>query len=125
MGMNEKRAREAGLVYTVWSESFEGNDRALAAGEGIGKIKMLLDERENPIGVQIVGPDAGELLNEWVAALNGKVKLSRLASAVHPYPTLGEINKKVVGAYFSPKIFSEKVRKGLKYFFQLKGRACG
>ena len=42
-----------------------------------------------------------------------------------PYPTLGEINKKVVGAYFSPKIFSEKVRKGLKYFFQLKGRACG
>jgi hypothetical protein len=65
------------------------------------------------------------LLNEWVAVLNGKVRLSTLASAVHPYPTLGEINKRVAGAYLSPKIFSDKVRKGLKFFFHLKGRACG
>ena len=77
------------------------------------------------MGVQILGPKAGELLNEWVAVLNGKVKLSTLASAVHPYPTLGEINKRVAGSYLSPKIFSHKVKKGLKFFFHLKGRACG
>ena len=53
------------------------------------------------------------------------MKLSTLAAAVHPYPTLGEINKRVVGAYLSPKIFSDKVKKGLKFFFHLKGRACG
>ena len=53
-----------------------------------------------------------------------EVKLSTLASAVHPYPTIGEINKKVAGTYFTPKIFSETVRKGLKFFFHLKGRAC-
>jgi hypothetical protein len=47
-----------------------------------------------------------------------------MASAVHPYPTLGEINKRVVGTFFSPKIFSDKVKKGLKFFFHLKGRAC-
>jgi hypothetical protein len=56
--------------------------------------------------------------------LNGKVKLSTPASAVHPYPTLGEVNKRVAGRYFSPNIFSDKVRKGLKFFFHLKGRAC-
>jgi len=124
IGMNEKRAKEAGISYSTFTELFAGNDRSLAEGERVGKIKMLLDEKENPIGVQILGPHAGELLNEWVAALNGKVKLSTLASAVHPYPTLSEINRKVVGAYFSPKIFSDKVKKGLKLFFQLKGRAC-
>jgi hypothetical protein len=91
----------------------------------MGKIKLLLDKNENPIGVGILGPHAGELLNEWVAVLNGKVKLSTLAAAVHPYPTLGEINKRVAGAYLSPKIFSDTVRKGLKFFFHLKGRACG
>ena len=47
-----------------------------------------------------------------------------LAEAVHPYPTMGEINKRVAGSYFSPKIFSDKVQKGLKFFFNLKGRAC-
>ena len=125
IGMNEKRAAEAGIDYSVWTEAFEGNDRSLAEGEKVGKIKMILDEKEKPLGVQILGPQAGELLNEWVAVLNGKVKLSTLASAVHPYPTLGEINKRVAGTYFSPKIFSEKVKKGLKFFFHLKGRACG
>jgi hypothetical protein len=84
-----------------------------------------LNEKETPIGVQIAGPHAGDLISEWVAALNGKVKLSTLAGAIHPYPTLGEINKRVVGNFFSPKIFSEKVQKGLKFFFNLKGRACG
>jgi len=125
IGMNEKAAGEAGLEYDVFTEVFEDNDRSLAEGEAVGKIKMLLDRHEKPIGVQILGPRAGELLNEWVAVLNGKVKLSTLGSAVHPYPTLGEINKRVAGAYLSPKIFSDKVRKGLKFFFNLKGRACG
>ena len=125
IGMNEKRAKDAGIKYSVWTEAFEDNDRSLAEGERVGKIKMILDEQEKPLGVQILGPRAGELLGEWVAILNGKVKLSTLASAVHPYPTLSEINKRVAGTYFSPKIFSDRIRKGLKFFFNLKGRACG
>jgi len=125
IGMNEKRAAEAGIEYNVFTEEFKDNDRSLAEGERVGKIKLILDRHEKPIGVQILGPRAGELLSEWVAVLNGKVKLTTLASAVHTYPTLAEINKRVAGRYLSPKIFSDRIRKGLKFFFQLKGRACG
>ena len=124
IGMNEKAAQAAGIDYTVWSENFKDNDRSLAEGDKTGKIKMILDEKEKPIGVQILGPHAGDLMGEWVAVLNGKVKLSTLASAVHPYPTTAEINKRVAGTFFSPKIFSDKIKKGLKFFFNLKGRAC-
>jgi pyruvate/2-oxoglutarate dehydrogenase complex dihydrolipoamide dehydrogenase (E3) component len=125
IGMNEGAAKAKGIAYSVWTEEFRTNDRSLAEGEEVGRIKMVLDQHEKPIGVQILGPHAGELLSEWVAVLNGKMKLSTLAAAVHPYPTLGEINKKVVGTYFSGKIFSDKVKKALKFFFNLKGRACG
>lgn len=124
IGLNEKRARKAGIDYTVWSEEFTSNDRGLAEGESIGRIKLLLDRRGKPLGVQILGPQAGELLSEWVAIMNGGVGLSRIASAIHPYPTLGEINKRVAGAVFSKKIFSEPVRKGLRFFFGLRGRGC-
>ncbi len=124
IGMNEKMAKSAGINYSVWTEEFKDNDRSLAEGEKVGKIKMLLDEKERPIGIQILGPRAGDLVSEWVAIINGRVKLSTLASAVHPYPTLGEINKKVAGTFLSGKIFSERVRKGLKFFFHLRGRAC-
>jgi len=124
IGMNEKTAASRDLDYTVWSEEFKDNDRSLAEDETTGSIKMILNAKEKPLGVQILGPRAGDLLSEWVAILNGKVKLSTLAAAVHPYPTMGEINKRVAGNFFSPKIFSKKVQKGLKFIFQLKGRAC-
>jgi pyruvate/2-oxoglutarate dehydrogenase complex dihydrolipoamide dehydrogenase (E3) component len=124
IGMNEKAAQDAGIQCSVWAEDFHDNDRSLAEGERTGKIKMLLDEKEKPVGVQILGPRAGDLLAEWVAVFNGRTGLSTLASAVHPYPTLGEINKKVAGTFLSTKIFSEPVKKGLKLFFNLRGRAC-
>ena len=125
IGMNENTAKANGIDYSIIVEEFKNNDRSLAEEESIGKIKMLLNEKEIPIGVQIVGPHAGDLVSEWVAVFNGKVKLSTLAAAVHPYPTLGEINKKVAGTFFTPKIFSDNIKKGLKFFFNLKGRACG
>lgn len=121
IGMNEKRAAGAGIEYSVWTEEFADNDRAQAEGNISGKIKMLLDAKENVIGVQILGSRAGDLLGEWSAVMGGGVKLSTLAGAVHPYPTLGEINKRVAGTFLSTKIFSEKIKKGLKFFFHLKG----
>ncbi len=124
IGLNEKAARKAGIEYRVWTEEFKDNDRAQTEGQAKGLIKMILDDKEKPIGVQVLGPRAGDLIAEWVAVMAGKVKLSTLAGAVHPYPTLAEINKRVAGNFLSPKIFSNTVKKGLRFFFNLKGRAC-
>jgi len=124
IGMNENSARAAGLDYSTWTEEFADNDRGLAEGETVGHIKLLLDKKGKPLGVQILGAHAGDLISEWVAIMNGHVGLSKIASAIHPYPTLGEINKRVVGSIFSEKLFSNRVRKILKFFFRLQGRAC-
>ncbi len=124
IGLNEKGAQAAGIDYQVWREEFSNNDRAVCEGRDTGQLKMLLDEHEKPIGVQILGPGAGDLLGQWTAVLGGGVKLSTLAGVIQPYPTLAEINKRVAGSYLSPKIFSERVRKGLRLIFQLKGSAC-
>ncbi|WP_045220956.1 dihydrolipoyl dehydrogenase family protein [Desulfonatronum thioautotrophicum] len=125
LGLNEKQAQKQGVEYTVWTEEFAENDRSLAEEEREGRIKLLLDKKNKPLGVQIAGPRAGELLAEWVAVLGGKVKLSTMIGAVHAYPTLAEINKKVAGKHLSEKIFSDGVKKTLKFFFGFKGRACG
>jgi pyruvate/2-oxoglutarate dehydrogenase complex dihydrolipoamide dehydrogenase (E3) component len=125
IGLNENMARAAGIEYRLWTENFADNDRSLAEGEDTGKIKLLIGKNNKPIGVQTIGLHAGELLGEWVATLNGNLKLSGLAGAIHPYPTLTEINKRVVGATFSEKIFSERVRKILKFLFRFRGNACG
>ncbi|MFC1495651.1 dihydrolipoyl dehydrogenase family protein, partial [Thermodesulfobacteriota bacterium] len=61
IGLNEKRAGDAGIKYSVWTEEFKNNDRSLAEGEESGRIKMILDEKEKPIGVQILGQNGGDL----------------------------------------------------------------
>ena len=78
IGMNEKTAKAAGMNYSVWTEAFKDNDRSLTEGEKVGRIKMILNEKEKPIGIQILGPQAGELLNEWVAVFK------REGKAFHP-----------------------------------------
>ncbi len=124
IGCNEKRARKEGLDYRIIEERFADNDRALAEGEPIGKIKILLDGKDKLLGCQIVGAHAGELIHEWIVAVNGGVKLSTLAGAVHVYPTLSEISKRVSGRVFADKIFSDRTKGILKFLFNLKGRAC-
>lgn len=122
IGYNEKRAAAEGIEYTVRTETFSANDRALAENKPDGKLKLLQDNKGRVIGVQIAGIHAGELINEWVAVLGGKVKLSTLAGAVHPYPTVGEINKKVAGSILSEKVFSPFTRKVLRTLFKYRGK---
>ncbi len=124
IGMNEQRAREASIEYSVWKEAFSANDRAMAEGATAGIVKLLLDKGGRPLGIQIAGPRAGELLAPWIGVMHGG-KLSSLAGAVQPYPTLSEINRKLAGNVFAEKIFSDRVKSALRFFFNLRGRACG
>ncbi|MEI6875044.1 MAG: FAD-dependent oxidoreductase, partial [Spirochaetota bacterium] len=69
IGMNETAARAAGYDPIVRTEEFSMNDRGLAESEGSGKVKLVLDAREKPLGVQILGLHAGEVISEWIAVL--------------------------------------------------------
>jgi pyruvate/2-oxoglutarate dehydrogenase complex dihydrolipoamide dehydrogenase (E3) component len=125
IGLNEKRAKDAGVEYRVKEEPFERNDRAIAEGESLGKIKILVGARGDLLGCQIIGVHAGEIVHEWVLAMDGGVKLTKIAGAVHIYPTVSEVSKRVAGSLFAEKLFSEKTKGVLRFLFQLKGRACG
>jgi pyruvate/2-oxoglutarate dehydrogenase complex dihydrolipoamide dehydrogenase (E3) component len=124
VGLNERRAVKAGVRHRVLQEPFSANDRALAEGEPGGKIKVLVGSSGKVLGCQIVGAHAGELIHEWVAAMNGGVRLSTIAGAIHAYPTLAEVSKRAAGSLFAERLFSERSRGVLKLLFQLKGRAC-
>ncbi|MHB8767227.1 MAG: dihydrolipoyl dehydrogenase family protein, partial [Deferrisomatales bacterium] len=124
VGLNEKRARQAGVEYRLLEQRFADNDRALAEAEPLGKLKVLVDPRGKVLGCQIIGAHAGELIHEWVAAVAGGVKLSALAGAIHVYPTLSEISKRAAGDYFSDRLFGDRTVGVLRFLFGLKGRAC-
>jgi pyruvate/2-oxoglutarate dehydrogenase complex dihydrolipoamide dehydrogenase (E3) component len=106
VGLTEAEAREAhGAKLTVVRWPFHDNDRAVAQGTTAGLVKVMV-VGGRPVGVGIAGPQAGELIAPWCLAIASRQKLSAMAGAVLPYPTLAETGKRAAGAYFSPKLFA-------------------
>ena len=105
VGLTEAQARDAhGDRLEVVRFRFAQNDRAIAERHTEGLIKVIV-VRGRPVGVSIAGTQAGELINLWALVLANGLKMKHVANMVAPYPTIGEINKRAAGAYFSPRLF--------------------
>jgi pyruvate/2-oxoglutarate dehydrogenase complex dihydrolipoamide dehydrogenase (E3) component len=111
VGLTEAEARKLhGDKLFVARAGFDHNDRAIATGQDRGFAKVMV-VKGRPVGATIVGPQAGELIQVWALAIANGLKMSAVAGMISPYPTLGEINKRAAGAYFSPKLFESPLVK--------------
>ena len=105
VGLTEAEARAShGARLQVVRAEYSGNDRAIATGQTTGLVKVMV-VRGRPVGASIVGAQAGELIQIWALAIANHLKMSAIAAMLSPYPTLGEVNKRAAGAYFTPKLF--------------------
>jgi pyruvate/2-oxoglutarate dehydrogenase complex dihydrolipoamide dehydrogenase (E3) component len=111
IGLTEAQARDihAGNLE-VLRFPYNHNDRAIAERKTTGLIKVMV-VRGRPVGASIAGAQAGELISLWALVIANKLKMKHVAGMVAPYPTLGEINKRVAGAYFSPRLFDSAMVK--------------
>ena len=90
IGLNEKRAKAAGVEYRVLESPFRSVDRALAEGETAGKIKVLISPSGALLGCQIAGHHAGELIHELMYAVGWEALPVEAAAFIHAHPTLAE-----------------------------------
>ena len=115
VGLNEEQAKKSHGDVRVLRASFEDNDRARAERRTEGLIKVITTPKGRILGAGIVGPCAGELIAPWVLALSKKMKIGDIASMIAPYPSLGEISKRVAGSFYTPSLFSERTRKIVRF----------
>lgn len=118
VGLTEAQAQaQHGSKLEVIRFHYTHNDRAIAERKTSGFIKVMV-VKGRPVGASIVGYQAGELINLWALALANGMKMSQIAAMVAPYPTIGEINKRAAGAYFSPRLFESDTIKRVVGFVQ-------
>ncbi|MEI4233127.1 dihydrolipoyl dehydrogenase family protein [Roseovarius sp. D22-M7] len=118
VGLTEKAARAThGGNLEVVRFAYAENDRAIAERKTEGLIKVMV-VRGRPVGASIAGEQAGELIGFWAFVLANRLKMKHVAGMVAPYPTLGEINKRVAGAYFSPRLFDSLIIRNMVGFVQ-------
>ncbi len=90
-GLTEKAAVEAGLQVKRSRFSFAALGRALVAGEPEGFVRIVSDAKTGLVlGVQIVGPEASNLISEAALAIEMGATVEDMALTIHPHPTLSE-----------------------------------
>lgn len=89
VGLTEAQAQARGVRYQVYRHAFDRDDRALVEGAGRGLVKILAAGASGKIvGAHILGPRAGELIHEFVIAMEHGLTVRHLADLIHVYPTL-------------------------------------
>lgn len=94
VGKTQEQLDQAAVHYNVGKFPFRGNGRARAIGSMDGFVKILSDKTTDRIlGVHIIGPHAGNLIAEAVAAMEFGASAEDLARTSHAHPTLPEAIK--------------------------------
>jgi pyruvate/2-oxoglutarate dehydrogenase complex dihydrolipoamide dehydrogenase (E3) component len=112
VGLSEAEARDKhGDGVKVITSAFEHNDRAIAEGDVRGFAKLVTDRKGRILGATVVGRHAGDHIHLWSLAVSARVKLTALTGMIAPYPTRGEISKRVASQYYSPALFAPRTRR--------------
>lgn len=91
VGLDERRAHDAGVAIDVAKLPLSSVPRALAARDTRGFIKLVKARGgDRLLGATILAPEAGDLIMEPALAIRHGIGVSELASAFHPYLTQSE-----------------------------------
>ena len=91
VGVTEIEAKAKGLKYGKGVFPWAASGRSLALGRDEGVTKVLFDEdTKRVIGAGIVGPNAGDLINEVGLAIEMGADAHDLGATIHAHPTLSE-----------------------------------
>jgi len=118
-GMTEDQARASGQLAHVHRVDLKDLDRQVTEADRTGFGKIMLDRRNQLLGVTMVGKGAGELLTPWLIMHSGNVKLQAAASMIVPYPTRGEVTKRLASMAFVDRLFSNTTKRIVRFLFGL------
>ena len=91
VGKTEEELKAAGVAYKIGRFPFSANSRAKTNHETDGFVKMLADAAtDRLLGCHIVGPAAGELIQEAVLAIEFGGASEDIARTSHGHPTRSE-----------------------------------
>jgi len=104
VGKTEEELKEMGVEYAVGKFPFAANSRAKCNNETDGLVKILGDKKtDRLLGAHIIGPGAGEMINEAALAMEYGASCEDIARVCHAHPTCSEAFREANLACWSGK----------------------
>ena len=94
IGKTEEQLKQAGIEYNVGKFPFTANSRARCNADADGFVKILADAKTDAVlGCHIIGPEAGDLIQEVAVAMELSASAEDIARISHGHPGLSEAVK--------------------------------
>lgn len=91
VGKSEDELKADGAKYNVGTFPFAAVGRAMAANDTAGFVKIIADaETDTILGASVIGPSAGDLVQQVVIAMEFGSSAEDLGMMVFSHPTLSE-----------------------------------
>ncbi|XP_031438353.1 dihydrolipoyl dehydrogenase, mitochondrial-like [Clupea harengus] len=91
VGKTEEQLKEEGIPFNVGKFPFAANSRAKTNADTDGMVKILgHKETDRILGAHILGPSAGEIINEAALAMEYGASCEDVARVCHAHPTVSE-----------------------------------
>lgn len=92
IGLTEAQVKELGVEFKISEFSLSANGKAQTEGSAEGFVRILSDIKYGEVlGVQIVAPNATDLINEASAYMQLESTVYDIARTVHTHPTVSEV----------------------------------
>ena len=94
VGKTEEALKKAGVAYKAGKFPFTANSRARCNADTDGFVKILADAAtDRVLGCHIIGPEAGDIIQEVVVAMELSASAEDIARICHGHPGLSEAVK--------------------------------
>ena len=111
-GLTETEAREKYGDVDVFTLEQKDVDRAVTEGETHGFSKVIATKwRGKILGVHLVGTNAGEVIHEYVLAMQEGIPLRKLSGMMHVYPTYSSSVWRVAAKWLSEGTLIQTLRR--------------
>lgn len=115
-GLSEAQARKIHRQINVLRWPFSENDRAQAERATQGLVKVVTDRKGVILGAGICCAGAGDLIGIWALAISKGMKIRDMAGVVLPYPTRGEIARRVAVTDYAASLRNPWLARALRFF---------
>lgn len=125
VGLTETEARQkyGPNKIQVLRHEFKQDDRAIVENRATGLVKAIVTGANgNVVGAHIIGPQAGEMIHEWVLVLRHNLPVRAIADLIHVYPTVSVSNQRAAQKWYADILGKPLVRGTLKTLFNLSPR---
>ena len=118
VGLIAAAAKSENATAEVLSIDLSRNDRAKTEGYKNGMMRIVLDGKKI-IGASILAPGAGELIQPWVVAISSGLNIFSMAAYIAPYPTLGDLSKRIASSFYAKRLFSISTKYVVRFLLKL------